>query len=295
MAPPSNRRPGYSRKAQYGLFFGYVAAVTGCLMAVLLLVVAVIDPRGFGALRGTVSDLTAPISSGGRGLTRGVRAIGDEIAAYIDAGSKNRALTAEVEASRAKLVEARAIAFENARLKRLLKLVEARPDAIVTARLVSSTPTISRRFAILNAGFSDGVRVGQPVRAPDGLVGRVESVGRFSARVALLTDGGNIVPGRRARDGLPVISTGSGDGMLDIRALSTGPNPLKVGDVVMTSGIGGIYAPNIPVAIVVRVTPDAAIGRPLAHPSRLDFAVVEPTFQPEAQAAPAPPPAPDTP
>lgn len=286
MAPPSNRRPGYSRKAQYGLFFGYVAAVAGCVIAILLLVSAVIDPQGFNALRGFMSDMTAPVSSGGRGVMRGVRSIGDTIGAYIQAGSKNRALMAELEANQAKLVEARAIAFQNARLKRLLRLVENKPDVVATARLVSSSPSISRRFAILNAGRSSGVRPGQPVRAAEGLVGRIDAVGGSTARVLLLTDGGNVVPVRRAQDGLPAISTGTGDGMIEIRPLSTGPNPLKVGDIMMTSGTGGIYAPDVPVAIIVRVDGDSTVGRPLAQPSRLDFAIVEPVFQPQAQQPP---------
>jgi len=289
VAPPSNRRPGYSRKAQYGLFFGYVAAVAGCVIAILLLVSAVIDPRGFNALRGFMSDITAPISSGGRGITRGARSIGDTIDAYIQAGSQNQALKEELEANQAKLVEARAIAYQNARLKRLLRLVENKPDVVVTARLISSSPSISRRFAILNAGRSSGVQPGQPVRAAEGLVGRIDAVGGSTARVLLLTDGGNVVPVRRARDGLPAISTGTGNGMLEIRPLSTGPNPLKVGDIMMTSGTGGIYAPDVPVAIIVRVMGDSTTARPLAQPSKLDFAIVEPIFQPQAQQLPPPP------
>lgn len=289
MAPPGNRRPGYSRKAQYGLFFGYVAAVTGAFIALLLLAAAIFDPQGFGALRGVVSDATAPVSSAGRGAARGAGSLGERIAAYIDAGSKNRALNAEVEENRTALIEARAIAYENARLKRMLRLVEQKPEPIVSARLVSSSASSSRRFAILNAGRTNGVAVGQPVRAPEGLIGRVEAVGGSTARVMLLTDGGMVIPVRRADDGLPAISTGTGDGGLDIRPLTTGANPFKPGDVLVTSGTGGVYAPNIPVAIITRVSGDGATGRPLANPGRIDFAIVEPPFQPEA-AAPAPTP-----
>jgi rod shape-determining protein MreC len=65
MAPPSARRPGFSRRAQYGLFLGYVIAVAGVLFAVLLLIVAAIDPRGFSALKGAALDATSPVSRGG--------------------------------------------------------------------------------------------------------------------------------------------------------------------------------------------------------------------------------------
>ena len=54
MARSPNRRPGYSRRAQYGLFFGYVTAVSGAIIALLLLILSTIDPDGFGALKGAV-------------------------------------------------------------------------------------------------------------------------------------------------------------------------------------------------------------------------------------------------
>ena len=70
MAPPKTRRPGFSRRAQYGLFIGYVVAVAGVLFAVLLLIVAMIDPRGFNALRGAALDATLPVTSAGRSVVR---------------------------------------------------------------------------------------------------------------------------------------------------------------------------------------------------------------------------------
>jgi rod shape-determining protein MreC len=70
LAPPSTRRTGFSRRAQYGLFMGYVVAVGGILLAVLLLVVAIFDPKGFSALKGVALDATTPVSSGGRSIVR---------------------------------------------------------------------------------------------------------------------------------------------------------------------------------------------------------------------------------
>ncbi len=51
MAPPKNRRPGFSRRAQYGLFLGYVIAAAGALVGAILLVISAIDPTGFASLR----------------------------------------------------------------------------------------------------------------------------------------------------------------------------------------------------------------------------------------------------
>ncbi len=282
MAPPKTRRPGFSRRAQYGLFIGYVVAVGGVLFAVLLLIVAIIDPRGFNALRGAALDATLPISSAGRAVVRGVTNSGEAIGNYFMAASQNDDLKRQLEATHNRLVEARALELENLRLKRLLKLTKDLADEVATTRIVSSSFDSSRRLATLAAGRGDGVRIGYPVRAPEGLIGRVVETGHFASRVLLLTDGASNVPVQLARDGTPAMATGRGDGTMEIKPLELGENPFKRGDIFVTSGTGGIYAPGIPVAMVVSADRDRTIARPLADPARIDFAVVQSLYEPAA-------------
>lgn len=283
MARPSNRRPGYSRRAQYGLFFGYVAAVSGAAVALLLLILSAVDPNGFGALKGAISDATLPITAGGRWVVERSSDAGGSIGSYINAAGQVRQLQAEAKANQTKLIEARALAFENARLKRLLGITERGTKPVAVARLVGSTGSSIRRYAILNAGYLNGVRSGMPVRGPGGLVGRIASAGAISARVSLITDGGMIVPVRRVPDGTPAIATGTGDGLIDIRALGAENTTFRRGDVFVTSGAGGVYPPNVPVAIINRVTPESFFARPVADPAALDFAIVEPVYQPQVE------------
>lgn len=290
MAPPSPRRPGFSRRAQYSLFAAYVAAVAGAAAGLLLVILARVDPAGHMALQGVFADIFAPVSRAGRQATAAVSDASGEVSAYFNAASKNRRMETELQEARRQLVASKNDAQEIRRLKRLAKLVERLPDAIVTARLVSSTGASARRYAILAAGRSDGVVAGQPVRTSEGLVGRVVHAGVRSARVLLIVDGGTIVPIKRVPDGAPALSYGIGDGRLDIRPLVSGAgNPFKAGDLFVTSGTGGLYRPGIPVAIGVRAGRDSTIARPLADPASFDFAIVEPEFVPEAT-APAPDP-----
>ena len=275
MASPPSRRPGFSRRAQYGLFAGYVIAVAGAVSALLLALTERLDPEGHAAIQGVIGDVTMPVSRAARDGV-GVAAAGfGGIAAYIDAGSKNAAMAAELRSNRSALIEAQAIRRENQRLVRLVRLVEIRRDRITTARLVASTGATTRRYATLSAGSTSGVASGQPVRTTQGLIGRVVAAGRISARVLLITDGGNVVPVRRIGDGMPALATGRGDGGLDIRALEAGSNPFKIGDVFVTSGAGGVYPLDVPVAIAKIANREAVIARPLASPNRLDFAIVE--------------------
>lgn len=288
MAPPTRARPGFSRRAQYGLFASYVIAVGGIFVGLLLAVTARFDPQGHAAIKGVLTDITQPVADAGRSLV-GYGASGvDGVSAYVDAGSKNRAMEAELRQNRGELIEAKAMARENYRLKRLAKLIENASGTIVSARLIASTGASSRRYAILSAGALQGVASGQPVRTSEGLVGRVVAAGRVSARVLLITDGGAVVPVRRLSDGYPALATGRGDGGLDIRALQASGNPFKAGDVFVTSGAGGIYPPDVPVALAKIEQRDVTIARPLADPARLDFAIVlspyvapDPTLPPE--------------
>jgi rod shape-determining protein MreC len=282
MAPPSSRRPGYSRRAQYGLFAGYVVAVVGVVLGLLFALTARYDPDGHAQIQSFFADLTSPISIAGRNTVEAVSSGVDGVTAYIEAGSKNRAMESELRRAHAKLIEAQALARENARLKRLVSLVERERGTIVAARLIASTGASSRRYATLSAGTVHGVANGEPVRTSEGLVGRVVAVGRITARVLLIIDGGNVVPVRRLSDGMPALATGRGDGGLDIRALEAASNPFQPGDIFVTSGTGGVYPPNIPVALAKIRNRELVIARPLADPRRLDFATVEPAFIPPA-------------
>lgn len=284
MAPPSTRRPGFSRRAQYGLFLGYVVAVGGILFAILLLIVAVVDPRGFSALKGAALDVTAPVSEGGRSVVRFFDDIGESTSAYFRAGAQNEELRRRLEAQRRALIKARATELENKQLKGLLKLTREVQDEVALARIVGSSYDSSRRLATLSAGSAQGVRPGQPVRAADGLIGRVIETGRGASRVLLVGDGASNVPVRLVRDGTPAIATGHGDGTIDLKTLEVGENPFRRGDILVTSGVGGIYPPNIPVAVVTRIEGDRTVAKPLADPSEADHAVVLQIYQPLADA-----------
>ena len=286
MAPPTNRRGGFSRRAQYGLFASYVIAIAGMLVGLLLVITARFDPAGHAAIQGVFADISSPISGAARSAVGTVSAGVDGVSAYVEAGSKNNAMEAELRASRTKLIEAQALVRENARLKRLVQLHEATTDVVATARLIASTGASTRRFATLSAGSVQGVATGQPVRSAEGLVGRVVMASQITARVLLITDGGNVVPVKRVGDGMPALATGRGDGALDVRALEAGSNPFKVGDIFVTSGAGGVYPPDVPVAIARGVTRDLTVARPFADPNRLDFAIALPPYVPPLPPAP---------
>lgn len=287
MAPPPNRRSGYSRRAQYRNFLGYIAGIAGALLGAGLLLIAIASPSAFSGLRSAGSDAAAPVA----GVAASGRANGhslfSEIGAYFSAASQNAELTRELAAAKVKLVDSQAIAEENRRLKGLLALGEVSPKPVAYARLIASSAASTRRFATVAAGETRGIAVGMPVRSELGLVGRVLEVGRSTARVLLITDGESVVPVRRASDSIPAFAQGRSDGRVQIRLISLGINPLKAGDAFVTSGSGGLYRPGTPIAVVESLTRDGAIARVLSDPAASDYVAIEPVWAPEAASSAA--------
>jgi rod shape-determining protein MreC len=284
VAPAKDRRPGFSRRRQYSLFLAYVLAVAGAVLGAVLLVLSALNPALFAGLRMTAATVTTPVSSV---LAAGVRTVADVPAAiddYFLVYSRNRQMAAQLRQQHLLLTRARTLRLENHRLRRLLDLRDRSPVPVVTARLVSSTATSGRRFAMLNAGRFSGVRAGMPVRGALGLIGRVVETGPSAARVLLLGDPESIVPVRRTRDGAPAIAAGRGDGFLDIRSVYTTNVRFRAGDLFVTSGTGGLYPPGVPVAQVPRAGSDTVLARPFAPADTLDFALVEQAYMPTPEA-----------
>ncbi|MCH8615278.1 rod shape-determining protein MreC [Sphingomonas sp. SM33] len=284
MAAPGGPRPGWSRRAQYGLFFSFIAAIAGLVIGLALLAVSLVAPKTYASVRGAALDATSPITGGLREVTATVAGVFGGAGNYWDAATQNAKLKRERELMIQRIIEAKAISQENRELKAALQLRERTRDPIATGRIVGSSFSSPRRYAIFSAGGSDGVRVGMPVRSPKGLIGRVVDSGALASRVLLVSDRASIIPARILRTGQPIISQGRGDGTVDLRPLEVGRNPFRRGDIVITSGTGGLYPPLVPIARVVRLDDDGAIALPLADPSSTSFAIVERPYEPAAVA-----------
>ncbi len=278
-------RPGWSRRAQYGLFFSFLGVIAGIIVGLILLVVSLVAPKTFDQLRGAALDVTGPVASALHEVTATAEGLVTGAGDYWDAVRQNGDLKRQNHAMLQRMVEAKAIFQENLQLKAALQLRQHARETVAVGRIVGSSFNSPRRFAILSAGAQDGIREGMPVRSPTGLVGRIIDVGALASRVLLVSDRTSIVPARLLRIDIPVIVQGRGDGTVEVRPLEVGRNPFRPGDLVITSGTGGLYPPLVPLARVIKLKDDGAIALPLADPSTTSFAIVEPPFEPAAIAA----------
>lgn len=282
MAPSAGHRSGINRKAQLGIFAGYLVAGTGAFIGAALLIISIWRPDVVAGLRSMALDLTAPAGQVGAAGRTGSKDFFEAVAGYYKAGQKNADLEQEVQIARVKLAEAEAVLQENARLKAAITLVDNSEQRPITAGyLIGSSSSSTRRFAYLSAGGNQGVKAGMPVTSPLGLVGRVLESGRNSSRVLLLTDSESIVPVRRATDEVVAFAEGRADGSLRLKLINLGLNPIKEGDVFVTSGAGGLFRPGVAVAVAKELTEDGAIAQLLSNPAATDIVLVEQVWMPE--------------
>src|SRR5690554_6421672 len=112
MAPPNNRRPGFSKRAQYSIFASYLLGILGAVVGLLLLLISIFDPRGFSALRTIGAEATAPVSKTLVEIGSVTGNAAENISAYFNAASKNAAMKRELERNRIEILEARSLKQE---------------------------------------------------------------------------------------------------------------------------------------------------------------------------------------
>ncbi len=139
---------------------------------------------------------------------------------------------------------------ENLRLRKLVALKETLPFQTIAARVVSRTPKFMSNVVYLDRGAKDGVAVDDPVITAEGVVGRTIMVAYLSAQVQLITNADASTGGMVDRTRFPGVLRGSGDSTLDLNYIGNN-EPINAGDMVLTSGLDGIYPKGLTVGKVI--------------------------------------------
>jgi len=209
---------------------------------------------------------------------------------------QNQRLREDLLLANAKLNRMAAVAQQNQHLKELLDTQRSLELNVQLARVIGVDMGAYRHRLMLNLGTRDGIRPGQPVIDARGVMGQVIETLPTTSVVMLVTDPAHAVPVVVERTGLRTVAYGSRSG--DQLVLPTVPlaADVKVGDQLLTSGLGGRFPPGFPVGRVATVAP-AATGMFLvaqATPAA-DLGRSEDVLLLHDQAEPGGPPAPAAP
>ena len=146
---------------------------------------------------------------------------------------------------------------ENERLRKLLSVTEReKANGQVSQILYTARDPFSRKV-IVDKGQQSGITAGQPAIDEAGVVGQVTRVFPFSAEITLITDKDQVVPVQVVRTGQRSVVFGLGNGQLELRYMPANAD-IQIGDMLVTSGLDGIYLPGFPVAKVVNIERDSA-------------------------------------
>ncbi|RZJ06943.1 MAG: rod shape-determining protein MreC, partial [Rubrivivax sp.] len=149
-----------------------------------------------------------------------------------------------------RLSRASALQAENDRLRKLLGLLPSLAVPAVAAEILFEAPDPFSRRVVIDRGATQGIAPGSPVINEAGVLGQVTRVYPLSAEVTLLTDKDSAIPLLNARTQMRNAAAGRADGSgMELRFLAANAD-VKVGDLMTTSGLDGVYPPGLPVAKV---------------------------------------------
>ena len=171
---------------------------------------------------------------------------------------QNEALNRQHQSDAAQLLQFQALQLENQQLRNLAALPIRNEFTSQIAEVIYAERDVFKRRVLINKGADADVRVGQVVMDDLGIVGQITRVYPWLSEVTLITEKDHAVPAQVLRNGLRTIVFGTGDtSHLSLRYMPTSAD-VQNDDVLVTSGIDGIYPPGIPVARVVKIEHDAA-------------------------------------
>jgi rod shape-determining protein MreC len=249
------------------------------MLAQVLLVSAQVQTRsGVRVIEAVSFGAFSRVQTATSSVVRGVRDVWTNYSSLRGARDENEVLRKHVADLEIRLQEQRALAARTSKLQELLALKQATPLPTIAAEVIGGNPnaTPGVREVTIDRGSADGVVFGMAVIAPRGVVGRViGSPAAHAARVQLIIDR-NAAAGaitERARIG-GVVAGAEGDPPLAMDLVSNMLD-VKPGDLVVTSGVDGIYPRGFALGWVEKSVPGAELYREITVRPAVDFGGLE--------------------
>ncbi|MCZ6687110.1 MAG: rod shape-determining protein MreC [Gammaproteobacteria bacterium] len=177
--------------------------------------------------------------------------------------AENRDLRRQQLRSDASVQKMIAIEAENARLRALMDTAALMTDRTMVTEIMAIDLNPYRRLLTINKGSSAGAYRGQALVDAFGIVGQISDLGPLSSQVLLISDPEHAVPVEVNRNGLRTIAVGTGDAQILNLPFLPNNADIRLGDLLVTSGLGGVFPAGYPVAEVNRI--EVNPSQPFAH------------------------------
>lgn len=237
----------FLKKHMYPLLTGI-----GILAALLFFSLNVPRNREANVLERSVLSVLSPFLQPVSRMSGFVENIWDGYIRLVDAHRENMRLREDIRTLNLRVLEGNEALLSNQRLQRLLDMQTSIKEPTIAATVIGEDVTSWFRTLVINRGSSSGIREGMAVVAADGVVGQTVKVTASTARVLLLTDHASGIAATIQRSRARGVVKGKGE-MLCTLEFTTREEDVKVGDTVITSGIGGVFLKGVPIGEVTMV------------------------------------------
>lgn len=243
-------KPIFSRgpSLQLRLFLAVIVAIA--------LIVADSRLGTFVKIRNYMDTAVSPFYFLGNGPRKVLDSVSETLATRQQLELENRALRQELLLKNSDILLLGQFKQENARLRELLGSPLRQDEHKMVTQVISTGSDPYSDQVVIDKGSDNGVYEGQPVISDKGVVGQVVAVAKMTSRVLLICDASHALPIQVLRNDIRVIAAGSGcTDDLQLEHLP-GNTDIRVGDVLVTSGLGGRFPEGYPVAVVSSVKVD---------------------------------------
>ncbi len=226
--------------------------VTAALLVLQLIILSlqVEGPSGTILFKTWALAAQAPVVAISSSIAGGIRHIWKGYIWMVGARAENQRLQEAVRRLLLSNGTYEQIRKENERLRRLVSLTESLPYESLSARVIARTPSFLSNVIYIGRGSKDGVRANEPVISGDGVVGRTVLVSARQSQVQLITNPDASVGAILESSRTPGVLRGTGDFLLDLNYIAH-TVPVSVGDIVLSSGLDGIFPKGLVIGKVV--------------------------------------------
>jgi rod shape-determining protein MreC len=219
------------------------------ILNLALLSIQIEDPRGTLLFKKWVLAVEEPFIRASSGITGGAKYLWTNYFWLRGARRENEELQARVQNLALQVAGLQQEREENSRLRKLLGMQAMVPLQSIGARVVGRTPDYMENTLYLDRGWTSGIAVDDAVLCDNGIIGRVVLVSRNHSQVQLITNADASTGVMVERSRAPGVLKGAGGPLLYLDYISN-TEQVNAGDVVVSSGLDGIYPKGLPVGKV---------------------------------------------
>lgn len=222
------------------------------LLALVILSLRVKQRQGVAFLDAVLIEVVAPFQKVSTLVIKSVRSFFEGYVFLVHLQRENVLLKQKISELQKENHQMKEMVFENERLRSLLQFRDKTGMTLVLAEVIGEDPTSWFRSVMINKGEREGVRKGMAVISPDGVVGQVLKLSPRHATVLLITDYNSAVDAIVQRTRAKAIVEGKGENRCQLKYLLRSEE-VVAGDVVVTSGLGGVFPKGLKVGEVQSV------------------------------------------